>query len=99
MYRRTFMVLVGAAAGCPLAAGAQQKPMPMIGFLGNFPPILKARIELQQAAFREGLREAGYVEGQNVAIVYGKGEGHIDRLPALAEQLVSRCACCQAKVS
>ena len=64
--------------------------MPVIGFLGGFSPVFHAQIELEQAAFREGLREAGYVEGQNVAIVYGKGEGHLDRLPALAADLVAR---------
>src|SRR3954447_15339911 len=90
MYRRTFMVLAGAAAGSPLVGPAQQKPMLVIGFLGNFPPIFNAVIEQEQTAFREGLRETGYVEGQNVAIIYGKGEGHLDRLPALAADLVAR---------
>src|SRR4051794_7160403 len=90
MQRRTFIMLLAGTASWPLAGIAQQKPMPVIGFLGSFPPVFKAQIELELAAFREGLRETGYVEGQNVTIVYGKGEGHVDRLPALAADLVSR---------
>jgi putative ABC transport system substrate-binding protein len=93
MRRRDFLtVLGGAAVAGPLAARAQQKAMPVIGFLGSFPPGAKAQIELELAAFREGLRETGYVEGQNqnVAIEYRRGEGHIDRLPALAADLVAR---------
>jgi putative tryptophan/tyrosine transport system substrate-binding protein len=74
-----------------LTAGAQQqKAMPVIGFLGSFPPSMNAQIELEQAAFRHGLAETGYVEGQNVAIEYRRAEGHIDRLPALAADLVAR---------
>jgi putative tryptophan/tyrosine transport system substrate-binding protein len=89
--RREFIVLLGGAAGLwPLAAHAQQKPMPVIGFLGSFPPSMSAQIELEQAAFRQGLSETGYVEGQNVAIEYRRGEGHLDRLPALAADLVAR---------
>jgi putative ABC transport system substrate-binding protein len=64
--------------------------MPVIGFLGPFPPAMNAQIELEQAAFRQGLAETGYVEGQNVVIEYRRGEGHIDRLPALAADLVAR---------
>jgi putative ABC transport system substrate-binding protein len=82
-------VLVGAAA-YPTLASAQQKAMPVIGVLGSFPPGAKAQIELELAAFRQGLAETGYVEGQNVAIEYRRGEGHIDRLPALAADLVAR---------
>ena len=90
MNRRDFMTVVaGAAIARPLAARAQQKAMPAIGFLGNFPPSMAAQIELEQAAFRQGLAETGYVEGQNVAIEYRRGEGHIDRLPALAADLVA----------
>ena len=69
---------------------AQQKAMPVIGFLGGFNPTMKAQIELEQAAFRQGLSKTGYVEGQNVVIEYRRGEGHLDRLPALAADLVAR---------
>jgi putative ABC transport system substrate-binding protein len=68
----------------------QQKPMPVIGFLGPFPPAMNAQIELELAAFREGLSETGYLEGQNVTIEYRRAEGHHDRLPGLAAELVAR---------
>lgn len=64
--------------------------MPVIGFLGAFPPAMSAQIALEQAAFRQGLSETGYVEGQNVTIEYARGEGHLDRLPGLAADLVNR---------
>ena len=80
----------GVAVAWPRAVRAQQKAMPVIGFIGNFPPAMNAQIELELAAFRQGLRETGYVEGQNVAIEYRRGEGNIDRLPALAADLVAR---------
>jgi putative ABC transport system substrate-binding protein len=88
--RDVVFMLGGAAIGWPLAAGGQQKAMPVIGFLGPFPPAMNAQIELEQAAFRQGLAETGYVEGQNVAIEYRRAEGHYDRLPALAADLVAR---------
>jgi putative ABC transport system substrate-binding protein len=88
--RDVVFMLGGTAVGWPLTAGAQQKAMPVIGFIGNFPPGAKVQIELELAAFRQGLSETGYVEGQNVAIEYRRGEGHIDRLPALAADLVAR---------
>ena len=88
MKRRELLILLGGAvlAG-PSAARAQQKAMPVIGYLhfasaGSF--------AYQIAAFHEGLRETGYTEGQNVAIEYGWAEGHYDRLPALAANLVGR---------
>src|SRR6266446_6071778 len=74
----------------PLALRAQKKAMPVIGFLGSFNPTMTAQIELEQAAFRQGLSETGYVDGQNVAIEYRRAEGHLDRLPALAADLVAR---------
>jgi putative ABC transport system substrate-binding protein len=90
MRRRDFMTVLAAAAARPHLARAQQKPMPVIGILGGFNPSSKAQIELELAAFRQGLSETGYVDGQNVAIEYRRAEGHIDRLPALAAELVGR---------
>jgi ABC-type uncharacterized transport system substrate-binding protein len=88
--RRELMLLLGSAMAPARSPLAQQKPMPVIGFLGAFNPSMNAVIELEQAAFRQGLSETGYVEGQNVVIEYRRGEGHFDRLPALAADLVAR---------
>jgi putative tryptophan/tyrosine transport system substrate-binding protein len=91
MRRRDFLILTaGMIGGRTTAPRAQQKPIPVIGILGGFLPSMNTQIELELAAFRRGLSETGYVEGQNVTIEYRRAEGHLDRLPALAADLVTR---------
>jgi putative tryptophan/tyrosine transport system substrate-binding protein len=85
--RRDLLMLGGTAIAWPFAARAQQKAQPVIGFLGNTPP---GPANPLIAAFYQGLSETGYVEGQSVAIEYRWAEGHYDRLPALATELVER---------
>jgi len=86
MRRRDFITLLGAATAWPTIADAQQE-RPVIGFLSA---VSEASVPAQISAFRRGLGEAGFVEGQNVAIEYRWAEGHYERLPAMAAELVRR---------
>jgi putative tryptophan/tyrosine transport system substrate-binding protein len=85
MRRRELMVLLGSVMTAPGALRAQQKSMPVIGYLSGVSPGPSSL-----AAFRQGLSETGYVEGQNLTIEYRWAEGRFDRLPALASDLVGR---------
>ena len=93
MNKREFITLLGGAAAWPLAARAQQPAMPLVGFLGSASPEVYAdRIR----AFRQGLKEAGYVEGQNVNIEYRWAEAYTGRLPELADRFVEEQIFCQS---
>jgi len=83
--RRQFLTLLGGAAGWPLAARAQQPPMPVLGFVSGRSSESSARFG---AVFRKALNEAGFVEGQNVMVEYHWLDGQYDRLPALMAELV-----------
>src|SRR5450756_2274524 len=88
MRRREFITLIsGAAATWRIAARAQQPALPVVGFIRDGSADANARFA---AAFRKGLNETGYVEGQNVTVEYHWLEGHYDSLPALLADLVRR---------
>src|SRR5438876_11209567 len=87
MRRRELLLLVGGAVTAPHALRADQKALPVIGYPVGGAPDLAAPFA---AAFRQGLNEAGYVEGQNVMIEYRGADGRFDRMPALAAGLIER---------
>src|SRR5207248_10022243 len=85
--RREFIILLGGVIGWPVAVRAQQPAMPVVGFLdARSPDAVRERLR----AFRQGLRDNGYTEGENVTITYRFAENQIDRIPGLAADLVRR---------
>jgi putative tryptophan/tyrosine transport system substrate-binding protein len=87
MNRRAFILLLGGGAAAPLAARAQQPALPLVGMMSASS---RGPLRQQIVAFQEGLKESGYVEGQNVAVEYRFADGQFDRLPALASDLIRR---------
>jgi putative ABC transport system substrate-binding protein len=85
MRRRQFITLLGGAAAWPLAARAQQPAVPVIGYLDTGPP---ERVSSALSELRRGLKDAGYIEGRNVAVVSPRGNGQIQNMPQLARELV-----------
>ena len=88
MRRRNFMTVLAGVAAYPLSAGAQQKAMPVIGYLSAYSPPANLG-ERVRGPIHQGMEELGFIEGQNVVWEYRWAEGHYDRLPALAADLVS----------
>jgi putative tryptophan/tyrosine transport system substrate-binding protein len=87
MRRRGFITLLGAAAAWPISASAQQAQLPLVGLIN---PGLPGPLRQQMGAFREGLKEAGFIEGHNVTVEYRFAEGQFDRLAMMAAELVRR---------
>src|ERR1041385_7480280 len=87
MKRREFIGVIGGAAAWPLAAHAQQAPVPVIGYLDVRGP---DQSEEFHRGFRQGLKETGFVEGENLQIIYRYADNQVDRLPELAADLVRR---------